>query len=466
MSQSPNDGDVTGNHGSADYWVVKIGINGNIEWQKCLGGSDSEIAFSIAQNNDNGFIVAGYSSSNDGDVSGNHGDEDYWIVRLNENGNIIWQKSLGGTKFDRANAAQQTVDGGFIVAGYSRSNDGDVSGNHGLYDVWVVKLNEDGNLEWQKSLGGTSDDAAWIIRPVSDGGFILAGYSESNDGDVTGNHGTSDFWIVKLGANGNLVWQKCFGGSDFDSAYDILQVNDGGFIVVGSSGSSDGDLSGNQGELDYWIVKIDTIGDLQWDGSLGGSDFDEAFSVKQTSDGGLIVAGLSFSSDGDVSENNGGADYWVVKLNSYGSLVWQKSLGGSDWDEGYSVQQSNDNGYVIIGCAFSNDGDISGNHGNTDIWTVKLSRDTITGIPSLSTDIISLFPNPVQNQLNISLSTQAEEYIVYVYNLQGKIILLPITFTNFQVQLNTTSLAEGFYTIRIINNETGRSEVGKFVKAQ
>ena len=195
-----NDGDVSGNHGGGDCWIVKLDTLGKIKWQKCLGGSGGEMAQSIQQTKDGGYIVAGYAESNDGDVTGNHGDHDYWIVKLDNTGSIKWQKSLGGTRSDEARSIQQTGDGGYIVAGESRSNNGDVSGHRGnmLSDYWIVKLDSIGNIQKEHSFGGTSNDGANSIHQTKDGGFIIAGYTYSNDGDVRGNKGGSDYWIVKL----------------------------------------------------------------------------------------------------------------------------------------------------------------------------------------------------------------------------------------------------------------------------
>ncbi len=231
-----------------------------IEWQKCLGGSAWDWTVSIQQTRDGGYIVAGYSYSNDGDISGNHGNYDYWVVKLNSAGAVIWQKSLGGSSWDRGYSIQQTSDGGFIIAGESWSNDGDVSGNHGWCDYWVVKLNSAGDIVWQRSLGGSDWDEAYSIQQTTDGGFIVAGDSWSNDGDVSGHHGTpsgsSDYWVVKLNSAGAVIWQKSLGGSDGDEARSIQQTSDGGFIVAGWSDSNDGDVSGNHGGHDYWVVKL------------------------------------------------------------------------------------------------------------------------------------------------------------------------------------------------------------------
>ncbi len=188
--------------------IIVFGISlfaQEIEWQKCLGGSKTEIANSIQQTTDNGYIVAGTTWSKDGNVSGNHGGYDFWVVKLNSSGGIQWQKCLGGSDEDMANSIQQTTDGGYIVAGYTKSNNGDVSGKHGWSDFWIVKLNSAGQIEWQKCLGGGISDYAKSIQQTTDGGYIVAGFTESNDGDVNGWHlgfdydwPSTDFWVVKL----------------------------------------------------------------------------------------------------------------------------------------------------------------------------------------------------------------------------------------------------------------------------
>ena len=377
-TSTTNNGDVSGNHGGYDYWVVKLSSTGSIQWQKCLGGSGDDKANSIQQTTDGGYIVAGYSNSNNGDVSGNHGYNDYWIVKLDINGIILWQKSLGGSNTDEASSIQQTADGGYIVAGWSNSNNGDVSGNHGGADYWIVKLGSTGSIQWQKSLGGFGYEEASSIQQTTDGGYILAGWSNSNDSNVIGNHGGVDYWVLKLDNAGSIQWQKSFGGSGDDIPYSLQQTTDGGYVVAGGSGSNDGDVSGNHGGSgggDYWVVKMDNTGNIQWQKCLGGSDNDYASSIRQATDGGYIVAGLSLSNDGDVSGNHGQDDYWVAKLGSTGSIQWQKCLGGSSGDAASSIKQTTDGGYIVVGNSGSNDGDVSGNHGggSFDCWAVKLA---------------------------------------------------------------------------------------------
>ncbi|HYV91259.1 MAG TPA: MopE-related protein [Chitinophagales bacterium] len=366
-----NNGDVSGNHGNYDYWVVKLNKNGSLVWQKCLGGSDIDEGYSVSQTFDGGFFVSGLSLSANGDVSGNHGNYDFWVAKLDAAGSLLWQNSLGGSADDVSYSNCQTKDSGYIVAGYTHSSDGDVSGIHGSDDCWIVKLNNNGILQWQKCLGGTDSEYARDIKETKDNGFIFAASSFSNDGDVSLNHGNDDYWIVKLDSLGNILWQKVFGGSSHDNPKSIQQTEDGGYIVAGTSSSADGDVTVNLGSSDYWILKLDSSGNLIWQKSLGGSAADYANAIQQTSKG-FIVAGRSYSDDGDVTVHYGFSDYWMVQMDSTGSIEWEKSLGGSNLDEALSLVVTIDSGFIIAGNSTSNDDDVSGNHGNGDMWIVKL----------------------------------------------------------------------------------------------
>jgi hypothetical protein len=384
-SKSSANGNVTGtNHGSNDYWVVKLNTVGTIVWNKLLGGNGLEKPFSIQQTTDGGYIIAGYSGSSvSGDITGPiHGSLEFWIVKLDALGNIIWNKSLGGANQDEAYSIQQTTDGGYIVAGYSASSaTGNVTGtNHGLGDYWIVKLDALGNITWNKLMGGSALDVPREIQQTTDGGYIVAGYSASSaNGDVTGiNHGLNDCWIVKLDALGNILWNKLLGGNGEERTYSIQQATDGGYIVAGYSTSSiNGDVTAtNHGSNDYWIVKLDAFGNIFWNKLLGGSSSDFAISIQQTIDGGYVVAGASLSSaNGDITgTTNGNYDYWIVKLNATGNITWNKLLGGNGIDAANSIRQTSNGKYIIAGHSSSSvNGDVTaGNHGINDYWIVKL----------------------------------------------------------------------------------------------
>lgn len=452
-----NDGDVAGNHGVSDYWIAKLNATGNLEWQKSLGGTNLEIANSIQQTGDGGFIVAGESKSNNGDVSGHHGSTDYrdfWIVKLSESGIIEWQKSLGGSDSDIAFDIQQTIDGGYIVAGVSNSNDGDVTINKGSSDYWVVKLTGSGAIEWQKSLGGGLQDIARSVKQTSDGGYIVAGHSNSSNGDVTGNHGSSDFWIVKLSMEGNLSWQKSLGGSQYDAAHSIFQTSEGDYIIAGNTESNNGDVMENNGGNDFWIVKLSTDGEIIWQNSLGGSVSDFGYDIKSTFDGGSIVAGFSSSIDGDVSENQGQGDFWLVKLNSLGNIEWQKSVGGTLSEVAYSVQQTMDGGFIAAGSSESNDGDVTGNHGGMDYWLVKLGP-VLSVEGGILNNTILLFPNPNSGQFYLNLSPLKDVSSISIIDVLGRLVYSTTKISPGTIEINQ-NLAAGMYVVKV---SSGTSEI-------
>lgn len=354
-----------------------------IEWQKSLGGSGNDYANSVHQTADGGYIVAGYTSSNDGDVSGNHGGDDIWVVKLTATGAVAWSKTFGGSGNDIANYVQQTADLGYVIAGTTYSNDGDVTRNQGNSDAWVIKLDNAGTIQWQKTFGGNHVDVATSIRQIEDGGYIVGCYtlSENNNSDVIGSRGGSDFWIVKLTSTGDIEWSRCLGGQSYDYARAVQQTEDGGYVIGGYTLSVDGHVSGNHGNVDYWVVKLDNMQEIEWQKTYGGTSSDILTSLVQTTDGGYIVAGHVYSQDGDIPGSGFHGplydDYWVVKLSSTGAIQWKKALGGYGNDLAQSVQQTSDGGYIVFGYVTSNDGDVSGNNGYMNYWIVKLSSQGV-----------------------------------------------------------------------------------------
>jgi len=457
-SSDSNDGDVTGNHGNLDFWIVKLNAIGVIQWEKSLGGSADEIAYSIQQTVDSGYIVAGFSNSYDGDISGNHGNTDCWVVKLSSTGALQWEKSLGGSADDFAYAVQQTIEGGYVVAGFSDSNDSDVTSNHGSSDFWVVKLSDTGIIQWDKTLGGSAIDIAHSVQQTSDSGYIVAGNSYSIDGDVTGNHGSADCWVVKLNTSGTIQWQKSLGGTGDEVATDIQQSNDGGYIVAANSNSNDGDVTSNHGYTDYWIIKLNSVGVIEWEKSLGGSDDDIAHSIQETSDGGYVVAGSSYSINGDVTGNHGSWDNWVVQLNSQGNIQWQKSFGGSSEDDAYSIRQTTDGGYGIAGESISSDGDITGNHGNYDCWILKLNAVTSVEENS-SSATLHIFPNPATSI--ISVESIAPDCSYQLYDLTGKRLMNNLSTTT-KCEIDLSDFDHGIYFLTI--DEKGKLTHAKIVK--
>lgn len=372
-------GDVTVNKGDDDLWVVKLDENGSIQWQQTYGGTGQEWGRHIQLTTDGGYILAGHNTTanENGDVHGNKGGFDFWILKLSNSGQLEWQQSLGGSSLDLAYRIQQTADGNYVVFGGTKSIDGNVTGKSTSdADYWLVKLDPVGNILWEKTIGGIGHEEGSSIELTDDGGFILSGFTDSNNGDVTGNHGDFDAHLVKTDNDGNIQWSRCYGGMYNDAARDARQTADGGYIMAGYTNSDDGDVSGNHGGQDAWVVKLNADGLIQWQKALGGTSLEYAYYIEQARDkSGYLVTGHNGSDNGDVSDNHGLYDCWAVKLDPDGYLLWQKSLGGSEQDYGRAITQTYTGDYLISGYASSIDGDVTGKHGgpgSKDAWIIKL----------------------------------------------------------------------------------------------
>ena len=346
-----------------DYWLVKLDANGDLEWQKTYGGSKDDQGQQVIQTSDGGFAITGYAMSDDGDGSNNEGFHDNWILRLDALGNILWEKSFGFSGHDHSYDLVETADGGFFFSGFLdvTSSNGEGSSDkssltaHGVGEFWGTKIDGNGNLEWRKFFGGTNNDRSFGVVNAYDGGYVLAGASESVDFDISNPKGSYDYWVVKVDKNGTMVWESSFGGTGIDQAQDILATTDGGYVIVGSTFSSDTQVTKNNGQSDVWLIKIDDNGQLLWQKSFGGAGFDAANSVRLTSDGGLLVCGNSKSFDGDISQNFGENDIWVFKTDASGNLEWEKSFGGLSLDFGYDAIETQDGTIVVIGETASQD---------------------------------------------------------------------------------------------------------------
>ena len=229
-----------------------------------IGGSRDEYFYSIATSSDGSYVAAGYSYSNDGDIPGNNGGTDAIIAKFDQGGNLVWVKNIGGSNDDMFYSVTSSSDGGYVAAGYSYSNDGDIPGNHGRNDAIIAKFDQDGNLVWLKNIGGSGADGFSSIAMSSDDGFVAVGWSYSNDGDIPGNHGGQDAIIAKFDQDGNLVWLKNIGGSGTENFASVAISSDGGYVAVGWSSSSDGDIPDNHGDADAIIAKFDQDGNLAW----------------------------------------------------------------------------------------------------------------------------------------------------------------------------------------------------------
>jgi hypothetical protein len=311
--------------GTILFWSQPCEAN----WMRTYGGSGSDWAYFVQQTKDEGYIVSGETALGSGG-------DDAWVMKLDSLGNVTWQKTYGGTRNDYAWSVQQTADEGYIITGQTTSF------GVGNSDIWLLKLNGTGDIAWQKTYGGTSNDYAWSVQQTADEGYIIAGQTTSFGA------GEGDAWVMKLDSLGNVTWQKTYGGSGDDRALSIHQTADEGYIIVGET------YSFGSGDCDAWVMKLDSLGNVTWQKTYGGSKYDAAWSVQQTADGGYIVAGLT------TSFGAGDCDAWVMKLDSLGSITWQKAYGGTKYDAASYVRKTTDGSYIVTGVT------------NTGAWAMKL----------------------------------------------------------------------------------------------
>jgi uncharacterized delta-60 repeat protein len=344
-----------------------------VRFAKTYGGTSLDWAYSVQQISDGGYIVAGYTTFGAGGL-------DIFLVKTNASGNVQWAKTYGGTNWEEARSVQQTSDGGYIVAGWT------LSFGAGSYDFFLIKTNAFGNVQWAKTYGGTGDDVAYSVQQTSDGGYIVAGWTGSFGAGLT------DFFLIKTDASGNLQWAKTYGGMYDDRAHSVQQTSDGGYIVAGWTGSFGA-------SADIFLIKTDANGNVQWAKTYGGANEDRALSVRQTSDGGHIVAGWT------NSFGAGSHDFLFIKTDANGNVIWAKTYGGTDLDRAYSVRQTSDGGYIVAGLTNSFGA------GNGDIFLIKTDANGnigscgIVGNPSLTVTTPSLtVTTPSPSVYSISLT--------------------------------------------------------------
>jgi len=361
-------------------WIVNFDRDGNKRWEKSfITDTTLNDLNSIIVSPDGGYVLAG--------ATGLYASTKGQIIKLNSNGEIEWQEYFVDTvpsySQKSINSIAATPDGGYIVAGGKQADDPSGLG----VDYWIVKLDNIGRQEWDSTFGSSygvgsnsNSTGASCVAVAPDGGYIVVGSVIIDDGNYAGSYslGNNDIMILKLNSLGGIEWKKSFGGSEQEKAISVAVTQDGGYIVAGSASSQNGDVKGVRvGAYNYndaWVLKLDQQGQILWQKTLGGWEDDKASSVAITSDGGYIIAGTTASNSGDVTGNHGYSDCWIVKLDNQGGLKWQKTLGGFNADEGTSVVVSPNGGYILAGTTWSNDGDAIGNRGLSDAFIANVNK--------------------------------------------------------------------------------------------
>ena len=332
--------------GGTDVYLIKLNESGAVLWTKTLGGSDEDTAISIQPTSDGGYVLAGMTGSYGAGAS------DAYLVKVDAAGNQIWKNTFGGSNQDLANSAEQTSDGGYILTGRTETF------GAGGSDVYLIKTDENGAEMWSKTFGGSDFDCAYSVQQTAGGGYVVGGFSRSFDPS-----GYSDCLLIKTDGNGTEVWTKVLGApGGNEEAHCVQQTSDGGYILAG--------LTTSFGEsVDMYLIKTDGDGNRLWHTTFGGTARDEASCVQETSDGGYILAGRT--------ESFGAGDYdvYLVKTRSDGTPVWSKTFGGTGRDQGYSVRQAFDGGYIVTAYTFSFGAQVS------DAYVIKTDRDGNAPLP-------------------------------------------------------------------------------------
>lgn len=342
----------------------------SIYWQHYYGGSKVEFRGTLTKTSDKGFVIAGHGQSTDGDFSGNsnNGQNDFELVRLDSCGNKIWAKIIGGNYQDLFPTVKETIEKGFLITGYTFSTNLSNGYHGGVCDAAVCKIDRNGNVQWIKTFGGSDADVIYNAICLPDSTYIIAGSTRSTDGDGDPVAVTKTGWLFKLDKNGNIIWKKFYGNYG-SSCTDIQLASDGGFIICGGTMFPT--------NSDYWLLKIDTNGNQLWEKKYGGSGIDNAFCIRTTGSGNYLIAGISSSNDGDVTGNHGGDDAWIIETDINGNLLWQKSFGGAANEYINDITVLPDNSCVVSGYSNSTDGDITVNHGLTDAVAFSLNSNGV-----------------------------------------------------------------------------------------
>ncbi|MFH1009999.1 MAG: T9SS type A sorting domain-containing protein [bacterium] len=416
--------------GLDDFWLVKTDANGDSLWSRTFGGDRSETCHSVQQTTDGGYILAGNS------MSFGPGWLSYWLVKTDANGDSLWSRAYGGDGFQTCYSVHQTSDGGYILAGKSDSFGSDV------WDIWLLKTDSNGDSIWNRVFGSDGNDECYSAQQTSDGGYVLAGAIYSFEFE------SFDSWLIKTDADGNCLWNRTYGGIDGESCNSVQQTSDGGYILAGTTSSF------GAGWRDFWLLKTDADGDSLWSRTFGGSDLDWCNSVRQTSDGGYILAGQSIGSLGFF-------DFWVVRTDAHGDSLWGRSFGGDSTDVCQSVQQTSDGGYVLAG--WTN----SFGAGGADFWLVKTGPELAAeryevSLPEEYT-LHQNWPNPFNPSTQISYDLPKMDHVMLtVYDLLGREVRMLANGANaagnHTLVFDGYSLPAGIYFYRL--------QVGSFAVAK
>jgi hypothetical protein len=490
------------NKGDLDYWVWKMKENGDLDWQKSFGSDGVDLLQSIKLTNDGGFVLAGTTSplAPKGGIttdkkSVGFGDSDFWIIKLDAKGGEMWQKTIGGSGQEKLQSIAKTSDGGYIVGGSSSSPLAEASpdpskggeqrtdnaggekfgeqkadnayakneDSRGNLDYWVVKLDNKGTIQWQKTIGGLYVDELKSIAQTIDGGYILGGYSNS---PVSGeksesNIGIGDYWIVKLNKEGSIEWQRTIGGDQDDNLFTLIQTKDKGYMVGGNSNSeaNNSKSKSNGSGTDFWVLKLDEKGNTIWQETYNYGKTDVLTSIVENPDGSYLIGGYaqgeqSQTADGSLQkalgvggDKEGINDYIALKINDKGEKIWDKTVGSKGDEVLKKLFETRDGGYLLAGTSGGETSRDKGSSiGGNDFWVVKLKD---TSKPDKEKVMVEAIPNPATSYTNVIVTYEYASGTASLYDLAGRLINQTEIKGEHTVPVDLNNLPQGVYIIDI-----------------
>jgi hypothetical protein len=449
--------------GARDYWLIKLSAQGVQQWDQRFGGSGEDQLAVVRPTADGGYVLGGSSSTlyQDGDKSENNvGPRDFWVVKTTSTGQKVWDRSVGGGGNDQLHDLLETADGGYLLAGETNGH------GNGEYDFFLLKLSAAGTREWSTRYGGTAHEELRIIRRTPDNGFLLAGTSASpmGVGKTQPSRGGQDYWVVKVNALGVKEWDRTYGGPNDDVLSSLQLTPDGGFILGGTSTSGVGGEKSqpSRGDKDMWVVKVNAAGSVDWDQRFGGN-LEENLTALHPVAGGYLLGGSSWSgSGGDKTQPNWGyCDYWLLRLDEQGNLVWEQRYGGESIDRLNAIAQLADGTCLLAGSSSSSGLPALGNktqynYGLVNFWVLKMAAVLpLKNLEPRWATSLSVFPVPASTSLQVALPALPSPgpATLSLVDVLGRVVLvqpvpLPATQPQ-QLTLPVAHLPAGSYLLRV-----------------
>ena len=423
-------------NGNADYYIIKTDQRGEIDWERTYGGEGNDFLSAVIETEEGGFLLGGYSRSFTTSPSGQF---DYWLLKVDSEGQTEWEQSYGGPMYDVMRAMVPN-DRGYILIGAKSIDEG---GPIFKDEAWVIQVDHDGNIIWEKRYGGSDDDRFHSAIVLDNQNILFSGITKSNDGMISNNYGNSDVWVVLTDSNGEIIWENTYGGSSSDIiGYNCMKRSiDNNFLLYGNTGSNDHDLEDFSGEENGWVWKINDQGEVLWSYAYGHEFGENINDVKELGNNKMLLLGGRAT----IADPFAAANYWLLVIDETdGKIDNEQMFGGSADDWGLRIIENTEGDIILAGTSNSTDGDITNKVGMVDIWLACLEEKSTNTIENSPEVRINIYPNPVDKIVQVDIPDNMEVSMT-IYNQNGKLILGNLRESDISID----DLATGVYFIEV-----------------